>query len=49
MLGTYKEEFRGGGGFAVERIVMPKAIGGIVMSLRPRQSSGVEIVLQPAV
>jgi len=48
-LGTYKEEFRGGGGFAVEKIVMPKAIGGLVMSLRPRLSSGVEIVLQPAV
>lgn len=46
--GTYKQEFQGGAGFAVERIVMPAALGGIWMSLRPRRSSGVAIQLTNA-
>lgn len=46
--GTYKQEFKGGGGFAIEKIVMPKSLGGIFLKLRPRNSSGVEITCEPA-
>jgi hypothetical protein len=46
--GTYKQEFKGGGGFAIEKIVMPKSLGGIWLKLRPRASSGVEITCEPA-
>jgi hypothetical protein len=44
--GTYKEEFKGGSGFAIEKIVMPKSLGGIWLKLRPRASSGVEITCE---
>jgi hypothetical protein len=47
--GTYKQEFGGTGGWAVERIVMPKALGGIWLNLRPKKSGGVEISPAPAV
>jgi hypothetical protein len=46
--GTYKQEFKGGGGFAIEKIVMPKSLGGIWLKLRPRASTGVEITCEPA-
>jgi hypothetical protein len=46
--GTYKQEFEDGGGWAVERIVMPKSLGGIWLTLRPKQSAGVEIIATPA-
>lgn len=46
--GTYKQEFGGIGGWAVERIVMPKSLGGIWLDLRPRSRGGVEIVCSPA-
>jgi len=46
--GTYKQEFKGGGGFAIEKIVMPKSLGGIWLKLRPRNSTGVEITCEPA-
>jgi hypothetical protein len=45
--GTYKEEFGGTGGWAVERIVMPKSLGGIWLTLRPRRRGGVEITCTP--
>lgn len=45
--GTYKQEFDGTGGWAVERIVMPKSLGGIWLTLRPRKRGGVEIVAAP--
>lgn len=45
--GTYKEEFGDGGGWAVERIVMPKSLGGIWLGLTPTQQ-GVEVSCQPA-
>lgn len=45
--GTYKEEFEGTGGWAVERIVMPKSLGGIWLTLRPRKRGGVEIACTP--
>jgi hypothetical protein len=47
--GTYKHEFGGTGGFAVERIVMPKSLGGIWLQLRPRKRGGVEITATPTV
>jgi hypothetical protein len=46
--GTYKEEFKGGSGFAVEKIVMPKSLGGLFLRLRPRDSTGVEITCELA-
>ena len=46
--GTYKEEFKGGSGFAVEKIVMPKSLGGLWLRLRPRDSTGVEITCELA-
>jgi hypothetical protein len=46
--GTYKEEFQGGGGWAVERIVMPKSLGGIWLRLKPSKESGVEVSCEPA-
>jgi hypothetical protein len=46
--GTYKEEFASGGGWAVEKIVLPKSLGGIWLTLRPRHSSGVDIIPSPA-
>jgi hypothetical protein len=45
--GTYKHEFGGTGGWAVERIVMPKSLGGVWLTLKPRRSGGVEIVMTP--
>lgn len=45
--GTYKQEFSGTGGWAVERIVMPKSLGGIWLTLRPRKKGGVEIAAAP--
>ena len=45
--GTYKHEFGGTGGWAVERIVMPKSLGGVWLTLKPRRSGGVEIVMAP--
>lgn len=45
--GTYKQEFDGTGGFAVERIVMPKSLGGIWLTLRPRHKGGVEVIATP--
>jgi hypothetical protein len=45
--GSYKEEFGGTGGWAVERIVMPKSLGGLWLTLRPRKRGGVEIVAAP--
>jgi predicted phosphodiesterase len=47
--GTYKQEFGGTGGWAVERIVMPKSLGGIWLTLRPRTRGGVEITCTPTV
>jgi predicted phosphodiesterase len=47
--GTYKQEFAGTGGWAVERIVMPKSLGGIWLTLRPRNRGGVEITCTPTV
>ena len=47
--GTYKQEFDGTGGWAVERIVMPKSLGGIWLKLMPRRRGGVEIVAAPTV
>lgn len=46
--GTYKHEFAGTGGWAVERIVMPKSLGGTWMTLKPRKVGGVEISFSPA-
>ncbi len=46
--GTYKEEFADGGGWAVERIVMPKGLGGVWLRLKPSLDSGVEISCEPA-
>ena len=46
--GTYKEEFQGGGGWAVERIVMPKSLGGIWLRLKPEPDGGVSISCEPA-
>lgn len=45
--GTYKEEFADGAGWAVERIVMPKSIGGVWLRLTPTEH-GVDIALEPA-
>lgn len=47
--GTYKQEFGGTGGWAVERIVMPKSLGGIWLTLQPRRRGGVEIICTPTV
>jgi hypothetical protein len=47
--GTYKQEFDGTGGWAVERIVMPKSLGGLWLTLRPRRRGGVEVHVSPAV
>ena len=47
-LGTYKEEFADGGGWAVERIVMPKSLGGMWLRLKPNDFSGVDISCEPA-
>jgi hypothetical protein len=44
--GTYKEEFEEGSGWAVERIVMPKSLGGVWLKLKP-SDQGVEISLEP--
>ena len=46
--GTYKEEFQGGNGWAVERIVMPKSLGGVWLRLTPTKSAGVVVSLEPA-
>lgn len=46
--GTYKEEFGSGGGWAVEKIVMPKSLGGLWLKLKPT-NEGVEISVEPAV
>lgn len=46
-LGTYKEEFADGAGWAVERIVMPKSLGGVFLRLRPT-NEGVDVALEPA-
>jgi hypothetical protein len=46
--GTYKEEFQGGGGWAVERIVMPKSLGGIWLRVKPEAEGGVSISCEPA-
>lgn len=46
--GTYKHEFSGTGGWAVERIVMPKSLGGMWMTLSPRRAGGVEMSFSPA-
>lgn len=45
--GCYKEEFEEGAGWAVERIVMPKSLGGVWLKLWPTHE-GVEISLEPA-
>jgi hypothetical protein len=45
--GTYKEEFEEGAGWAVERIVMPKSLGGVWLKLLPT-NEGVDISLEPA-
>lgn len=45
--GTYKHEFSGTGGWAVERIVMPKSLGGMWMTLKPRRIGGVELSFAP--
>lgn len=45
--GTYKQEFGGTGGWAVERIVMPKSLGGIWLDLTPRKRGGVDIICRP--
>lgn len=45
--GTYKEEFQDGAGWAVERIVMPKSLGGVWLRACPT-SDGVDIGLEPA-
>ena len=45
--GTYKEEFQEGAGWAVERIVMPKSLGGVWLRLTPTDD-GVDIALEPA-
>ena len=47
--GTYKQEFGGTGGWAIERIVMPKSLGGIWLTLRPRERGGVDITCRPTV
>jgi hypothetical protein len=46
--GTYKQEYAGGAGFAVERIVMPASLGGVWMTLRPRRSGGVAVAFTNA-
>jgi hypothetical protein len=46
-LGTYKEEFADGSGWAVERIVMPKSLGGVFLRLKPT-GDGVDVTLEPA-
>ena len=45
--GTYKEEFADGAGWAVERIVMPKSLGGVFLRLKPT-TEGVDVSLEPA-
>lgn len=45
--GTYKHEFSGTGGWAIERIVMPKSLGGTWMTLKPRKVGGVDISFSP--
>lgn len=45
--GTYKHEFSGTGGWAVERIVMPKSLGGMWMTLKPRRIGGVGLSFTP--
>lgn len=45
--GTYKEEFSDGAGWAVERIVMPKSLGGIWLRLTPTKH-GVDVACEPA-
>jgi hypothetical protein len=47
--GTYKEEFADGSGWAVEKIVVPKSLGGIWLTMRPGRSGGIEIVPSPAI
>jgi hypothetical protein len=47
--GTYKQEFGGTGGWAIERIVMPKSLGGIWLTLKPRKRGGVDITCRPTV
>ena len=47
--GTYKQEFGGTGGWAVERIVMPKSLGGIWLTLQPRRRGGVDVTCRPTV
>lgn len=47
--GTYKQEFGATGGWAIERIVMPKSLGGIWLTLQPRKRGGVDISCRPTV
>lgn len=47
--GTFKQEFDGTGGWAVEKIVMPKSLGGIWLALSPRAEGGVDIHCTPTV
>ena len=47
--GTFKQEFDGTGGWAVEKIVMPKSLGGIWLTLSPRNEGGVDIHCTPTV
>lgn len=47
--GTFKQEFDGTGGWAVEKIVMPKSLGGIWLTLSPRKEGGVDIHCTPTV
>ena len=46
--GTYKNEFADGGGWAVEKIVIPKSLGGCWLRLRPADN-GVDISAEFAV
>lgn len=46
--GTYKHEFGGTGGWAIEKIVMPKSLGGLWLELQPRHGGGVDIRCTPA-
>lgn len=44
--GTYKEEFQSGSGWAVEKIVMPKSLGGVFLKLKPDKVSGVDVTCE---
>jgi hypothetical protein len=47
--GTYKQEHEGSNGWAVEKIVIPKSLGGIWLKLKPNKVSGVDITMEPAI